>query len=198
MRIIAVDFQKDFTASDGACYRVRPCVNFILETLVPHCRKYGLRIAEIISDYRPPRPGTHFAHCVPGTTGYESALPADVKYSPAWIKCMHSPVWVRKNGGRAGVVPGLPYPDPGGFNQWLLDRIGPPQNESPVILIGLTLDCCILCTAQELEFRGYQVRFLVEGVDTFAGCPKQKLNLFETPLAFWGQPIPWLELLKQQ
>lgn len=47
MRIIAVDFQKDFTASDGACYRVRPCVNFILETLVPHCRKHGLRIAEI-------------------------------------------------------------------------------------------------------------------------------------------------------
>ena len=63
-----------------------------------------------------------------------------------------------------------------------------------IILIGLTLDCCVLCTSQELSFRGYKVRFLVEAVDTYSGSLKEKQAMLETPHANWGQPISWNEL----
>jgi nicotinamidase-related amidase len=43
-----------------------------------------------------------------------------------------------------------------------------------VVLIGLTLDCCVLCTAQEFLFRGYDVRVLKEGVDTYGGTAEEK------------------------
>jgi len=92
MHIISMDLQADFTVVGGACYHFRPCVHFIKETLVRFCRKHGIQIAEIISDYRQPHPGAPFAHCVPATSGYESDLPADVKHPQVWVKCMHSPV----------------------------------------------------------------------------------------------------------
>ena len=194
MHIISVDFQKDFTTTDGACYQARPCVNFIQEVVVPHCRRHGIQIAEILSDYRQPRPGVPFVHCVPGTPGYESELPDDIKHPLVWIKCMHSPVWVRENGGVAAKSPGTPYPNAKSFTNWLTDVVGPPENNTPLVLIGLTLDCCLLCTAQELFFRGYRVEFLLEAVDTYSGSQEEKHSLFNTPLANWGRVVSWQEI----
>ena len=194
MHIISVDFQKDFTAAWGACYQPRPCVEFIQKIVIPHCRKQGIRLAEIISDYRQPRPGDPFAHCEPGTPGYESELPAAVKHPQVWVKCMHSPGWVRENGGVAAKSPGTPYSDPTGFTNWLAAVVGPPEHNNPLVLIGLTLDCCILCTAQELFFRGYRVEVLMEAVDTYSGRQGEKESFFITPLANWGRPISWQEV----
>ena len=194
MHIISVDFQKDFTAAWGACYQFRPCIEFIQESIVPHCRKQGSRIAEIISDYRQPRPGDLFAHCDPGSPGYESELPADVKHPQAWIKCMHSPLWVRDNGGLAEKTPGKPYQDPVGFTNWLTTVVGLPGEDNDLVLIGLTLDCCVLCTAQELFFRGYRVNYLIEALDTYNGSQEEKHSLVTTPLANWGRPVSWQEV----
>jgi nicotinamidase-related amidase len=197
MHIISVDMQRDFSTSGGACFQVRPCVDFIQKILVPHCRKHGIQLAEIVSDYRQPRPGAPFAHCVPGTPGYESDLPVDIKHAQTWVKCMHSPVWVRKHGGIAANSPSPPYSDAKGFTNWLATVVGPPQENHSIILIGLTLDCCVLCTAQELFFRGYRVKFLVEAVDTFSGSQEEKQSLFNVPLANWGQPLSWQEFKKR-
>ena len=194
IHFISVDFQQDFVIAGGACYQDRPCVGFIQEILVPHCRKHGIQIAEIISDYRQPRPGAPFAHCVPGTQGYESQLAVDVTNPRVWVKCMHSPVWVRKNGGVAAKPPGKPYQDPDGFTRWLASVIGPPQDKHTIVLFGLTLDCCVLCTAQELFFRGYRVNVLVEGVDSYSGSPEDKRSLFNIPLPNWGKPVSWQDI----
>jgi nicotinamidase-related amidase len=91
-----------------------------------------------------------------------------------WIKSMNSPVWIRENRGNALAQPGLPYPDPLAFSGWLQRVIGSPQEVEQLILIGLTLDCCVLCKAQELSFRAYSVKFLIEGVDTFSGSLQEK------------------------
>ncbi|MBU1419894.1 MAG: isochorismatase family protein [Proteobacteria bacterium] len=194
MPFISVDLQKDFSAAGGACYQDRPCVDFIRKIFIPHCRKHGIQLAEIVSDYRQPRPGLPFAHCIPGTAGYESELPGNIKHPQVWIKCMHSPVWVREHGGSAAEAPGEPYSDPKGFTSWLASIIGPPDNSKPIVLIGLTLDCCVLCTAQELFFRGYRVEFLTEAVDTYCGSQEEKHSLFRVPLANWGKAVSWQEI----
>ncbi len=194
VRIIAVDFQKDFSAEQGICYRIRPCVDFIKDVLVPHLRDLDLKVAEIVSDYRLPRPGDEFECCVPGSDGYVSEIPDDVKHPDVWVKCMNSPTWVRENGGVADKPAGLPYPDPAAFTGWLNRTVGAVEETREIVLIGLTLDCCVLCTAQELSFRGYQVRFLVEGVDTYSGSLEEKQSLLRTPLANWGQPLSWQQL----
>jgi nicotinamidase-related amidase len=172
---------------------VRPCVDFIKQVLIPHLRERDIKLAEIVSDYRLPRPGDEFACCIPGTAGYASEIPADVKHPELWVKCMNSPVWIREHGGVADLPPGLPYPDPAAFTGWLSRTVGPAEH-TEVVLIGLTLDCCVLCTAQELSFRGYRVRFLVEAVDTFNGSLEEKLALLKVPLANWGTPIAWEQL----
>jgi nicotinamidase-related amidase len=192
--MISVDFQKDFSAEGGPCYRVRPCTDFIKDVLVPHLRQRDSRVAEIVSDYRLPRPGDEFECCVPGTVGYESEIPDDVKHPRVWVKCMNSPVWVRENGGIAGKPAGLPYPDPAAFAAWLSATVGSVEETREIVLIGLTLDCCVLCTAQELSFRGYRVKFLVEAVDTYSGSSEEKGALLKVPLANWGQPISWEQL----
>jgi nicotinamidase-related amidase len=196
MRIISVDFQKEFTAVWGACYKPRPCVEFIQKIIVPHCREDGIRIAEIVSDYRQPRQGVAFVHCEPGSSGYESDLPADVRHPQSWIKCMHSPLWVRENGGVTKKSPGRPYQDPTGLTNWLTTVVGPPQENDPLVLIGLTLDCCVLCTAQELFFRGYQVSYLIEALDAYNGSQEDKHSLLETPLVNWGRGVSWQEIRK--
>jgi nicotinamidase-related amidase len=190
-KFLCVDFQKDFTAEGGRCFLDRPCVGFIKTELVPWFRKNGLKVAEIVSDYRLPRPGDEFECLVPGTWGYESEIPGDIKANELWIKSMNSPVWIRQHCGDASQAAGLPYPDPLAFSGWLQRTIGLPQELEQVILIGLTLDCCVLCTAQELSFRAYPVKFLIEGVDAFSGNPQQKQFLFNTPASNWGQPISW-------
>ena len=194
MLFISVDFQKDFTAPWGACYQPRPCVDFIQERVVPHCRKHSINVVEILSDYRPPRPGIPFPHCEPGTPGYESDLGTGLTHSQPWVKCMHSPLWIRENGGVADKNPGVPYQDPTGFTDWLTSVAGPPQESLAIVLMGMTLDCCVLCTAQELFFRGYRVKYLVEALDTYSGSQKEKYFLLTTLLTNWGHPLSWEEL----
>jgi nicotinamidase-related amidase len=72
--------------------------------------------------------------------------------------------------------------------------VGSANETEAVVLIGLTLDCCVLCTAQELSFRGYKVKFLVEAVDTYCGSQEEKQAILKVPLANWGQPISWEQL----
>ena len=117
-------------------------------------------MAEIVSDYRQPRPGDPRDCCRPGEWGYDSVIPRDVVSEKVWVKTMNSPVWTRDNAGIKDAEPGLPRPDMDAFKSWLEDTIGQP---GPVILVGLTLDRCILSTAQELTYLGYQVKVIEEG-----------------------------------
>jgi nicotinamidase-related amidase len=196
--IISIDFQKDFSAPGGKCYRPRPSVKFIKGTLVPFLRKNNISIAEIISDYRQPRPGDRGDCNWPGTAGYESEIPDDVKLSPVWIKCMNSPIWTRKNIGNPNRKPGLPYQDPRAFARWLHAAIGKPSRAEMVVLVGLTLDCCILSTAQELSWHGYDVKILAEGTDTYSGNQGEKEGMLgRPPLSNWAEAISWEELRRE-
>jgi hypothetical protein len=128
MKIISVDFQKEFSSEGGLAYQPRPCIHFIKDVLVPFVLSHGDKIAEVISDYRLPRQGGGFHACVPGEWGYESEISADVKYENVWVKAFSSPVWVRQNGGRPDREPGLPFPDHRGFSQWLAETVGLPTD----------------------------------------------------------------------
>lgn len=108
-KIVSIDFQKDFTAEGGRCYKSRPSVNFVKNTLIPYLENKNLKIAEIISDYRQPRPSDGGDCCMPGEWGYESEIPESVKENNVWIKCMNSPIWARDNIGDPAQQPGLPY-----------------------------------------------------------------------------------------
>lgn len=96
-KIISVDLQKEFSSPGGKHYRPHPNVKFVRETLIPFLREHDIRVVEIISDYRQPRPGDLDDSTKPGQWGYVSELPDDVKLKPVWIKCMNSPIWTRKN-----------------------------------------------------------------------------------------------------
>jgi nicotinamidase-related amidase len=191
-KIISIDFQKDFTAEGGICYKARPSVDFIKHTLVPFLESKNLKIAEIISDYRQPRLGDRGDCCHPGEWGYESEISETVKDKDIWLKCMNSPIWVRDNIGDSTKQPGLPYQDPKKFNEWLKREIGKPD-EVAILLIGLTLDCCVLCTAQELSFRGYTVKILKEAVDVYSGNQDEKEMLCKAPIENWAEVITWKE-----
>jgi len=172
-------------------------VAFIKNILVPYLRENKIKVAEIISDYRQPRPGDLDDSTRPGEWGYESEIPADVKLTDVWIKCMNSPIWTRRNIGNPHKKPGLPYQDTKAFGDWLNRTIGKPDKSGMVVLIGLTLDCCVFCTAQELTFRGYNVRILAEGVDVYSGKSKEKAMILNGyPLHNWAEGITWAELKK--
>lgn len=195
IKFISVDFQNDFTARRGLCFEKRLSVNFVKETLVPWFRKNEIKTHEIISDYRQPRPGDSGDFCKPGEWGYESEIPSDVKESDIWIKCMNSPIWVRENIGNENKSPGLPYQDPKAFTSWLKKNIGTSKNVDEVIIFGLTVDCCVLSTAQELAWRGYKVRILAEAVDTYSGDEDEKSHLLlNPPLTNWAESISWKKL----
>jgi nicotinamidase-related amidase len=191
-KIVSIDFQKDFTAEGGRCYRLRPSVDFVKNTLAPFLEKQNLKIAEIISDYRQPRPGDRGDCCRPGEWGYESEIPEAVKDKDIWIKCMNSPIWVRDNIGDSNKEPGLPYQDPKKFSEWIEREIGKPD-DTEILLIGLTFDCCVLCTAQEFNFRGYKVKILKEAVDAYSGTSDEKEALCKTPVENWADVITWEE-----
>lgn len=165
--IISVDYQNDFCTKGGKYYLERPCQTFIEQVFVPCLKRKGIKIAEIVCDYRLPRPHETEAWCVPGEWGFLSAIDASVKLPNVWVKGQHSPEWVREHGGDASKKPGLPYQDPAAFTTWLKNTIGSPKEAGDVILIGLTLDCCVLQTAQQLHFRGYNVSILKEGSDIY-------------------------------
>jgi nicotinamidase-related amidase len=191
-KIISIDFQKDFTAEGGIGYKPRPSVDFVKNILVPYLGNKNLKIAEIISDYRQPRPGDRGDCCHPGELGYDSEIPASVKEKEIWIKCMNSPIWVRDNIGDPDRQPGIPYQDPHKFSEWLEKVTGKPE-DTEIVLIGLTLDCCVLCTAQELNFRGYTVKILKEAVDAYSGDQAEKEFLCKTPIQNWAEVITWEE-----
>lgn len=193
IKIVSIDFQKDFTTEGGICYKLRPSVDFVKSTLIPFLEKYNLNIAEILSDYRQPRPGDRGNCCRPGEWGYESEIPERVKDKDTWIKCMNSPIWVRDNIGDPTKQPGLPYQEPKKFSQWIEKVIGKPE-DTDVVLIGLTLDCCVLCTAQEFDFRGYKVKILKEAVDAYSGSSDEKEALCKTPIKNWADVINWKEV----
>ncbi len=194
-KIVSVDFQKDFTTAEGCCYKPRPSVNFVKNILVPYLKEKNIKIAEIISDYRAPRPGDRGVACVPGTVGYESEIPDEVKEKDVWIKCMNSPIWTRENIGDATKEPGLPYQDTKKFSEWIERVVGSPK-DTEVVLVGLTLDCCVLCTAQEFSFRGYKVKILKEATDPYSGDETEKDFLCKTPTKNWATVINWEELKK--
>ena len=194
--LLSVDFQKDFSAKGGVCYRPRACVKFLKETLFLFCKEKRIKLAEIISDYRTPRMGGRSDCCRPGDWGYESEVPSEIKKDFVWLKCMNSPIWVRKNIGNPKLKAGQPYHDPKSFDGWLKKVIGSPE-KIEVVLFGLTLDCCVLCTAQELKFRGYKVSVLVEGVDTYSGNLNDKNAVLKQPFSNWGKPIKWRSLKRQ-
>jgi len=112
-----------------------------------------------------------------------------------WIKCLNSPSWTRENAGIPQSKPGSPRPNPEGFSNWLKNGVGHP-GENDIVLFGLTLDCCVFCTAQDLAFRGYDVSILAEGTDTRSGDQSEKEYLLENPpLIHWARSITMAELM---
>jgi nicotinamidase-related amidase len=189
---LSVDLQNDFATEGGAQHQPRSSVQFIQDTLIPFARERRYTVVEIISDYRISQPGASV--CVPGTWGYESIIPNDIKHPSVWVKAEPSPTWIREGAGKADSVPGVPYPSTDGFSRWLLETVGPPNSKQELVLIGLVFEICVLSTLQELFYRGYHAKVLFEGVDTYSGNVEQKRMLFETLFPFWGQPIYWEEV----
>jgi len=197
VKIISVDFQKEFTSPEGKWFNPGKSVNFIKETIIPDCRAHNLKIFEIVSDYRQPRPGDLGDGCYPDTPGFESEIPEDVKTSDTWIKSMNSPIWVRENIGKGHLPPGLPYQDPEGFTKWLKGTVGSPESIDLVALIGLTIDRCVFCAAQELRWRGYDVKIVEEGTDVVGGDEIYKKQILtKSPLLNWASVVTWNELKK--
>lgn len=189
---IAVDIQNEFASEGGKFYTPKPSIKFLRETLFPSLREKDIKVNEIISDYRQPRPGDRGDGCYPGQWGYQSIVPSDLRKS-LWVKCMNSPVWVRENIGDPDKKPGLPYPDPERFNKWLKENVGGPGNTIP-ILFGLTIDCCVLSTAQELDWRGYYPLVIREGVDHASGKIKDRDDVLRTPVNNWAKVASWKNL----
>lgn len=192
---IAVDIQNDFATKGGKVYTPKRCIAFLRNILFPYLAESGMRINEIISDYRPPRPGNRQDCCIPGTWGYQSLVPTELKQKNQWIKCMHSPIWTRKNIGNPKANPGLPYPAPEKFNDWLTKNIGKPETVE-VIVFGLTIDCCVLAAVQELSWRGYSNFVLKDAVDAASGKLKDKNQILSAPLPNWATAINWTTLKK--
>ena len=144
---IAVDLQNEFASKGGSHFVLRPSVGFVKDVLIGFLRKKGIRTAEIISDYRQPRPGDPRDICRPGEWGYESIIPRDIVKNDVWVKCMNPPIWVRDNIGDPEKEPGIPYQDPKRFDSWLSENVGSPGDTDNIVLFGLTLDRCVLCVA---------------------------------------------------
>ena len=107
---------------------------------------------------------------------------------------MNSPVWTRENIGDADGEPGPPYPDPGRLTAWLRTALGEPADVVPVVF-GLTADCCVLCVAQELSWRGYQTLVLREGVDCPSGKPDDRDTVLATTVQNCAGTIAWQQLM---
>ncbi len=176
---------------------MRPSVQFIKNTLLPYLEKKKIKISEIISDYRNEYNIKSNDTCVPGTWGYTSEIPAKNKNKKIWIKCQNSPIWITKNIGNPKRKPSEPYQNPKAFTQWLRNTVGKPEYVDFVVLIGLTLDCCLFCTAQELRFRRYKVKILEEATDSYNGTKQEKKMILKNfPLKNWAKSITWKELQK--
>ena len=191
-KLIGVDLQNDFTDKKGVFFVPGSAVLFLQTNIFPSIKEKKIKINEIVSDYRQPRPGDTGDCCHPGEWGYESIIPREVVNS-VWVKCMNSPIWVRDGIGDANEKPGLPYQDTESFGSWLKENIGEPDSVIPV-LFGLTIDCCVLSTAQELAWRGYSPLVLKEGIAHSSGKVEDRDKILETPLPNWAKVVTWEEL----
>ena len=194
VNFISVDLQRYFTDPEGKAYKRRSSVDFVRDTLIPYFRANKLKVAEIVSDYRQPRPGDRGDCCWPGTPGYESIITNEIKKS-VWVKCMNSPIWTRDNIGDPDKEPGIPRQDGQLFQKWLDNNIGEMNIKTEVVLFGLTSDCCVLSTAQELNWRGYKVFILKEAVDNYSGDPIEKGQVLKSPMGNWAKTITWQDII---
>ncbi len=193
-KFVVVDFQKDFSSQEWKAYRPRSSIDFVKKTLVPFFRKNTIKVAEIISDYRAPRSWSTRI-CNPWDEGFESEIPNDIKLDDVRIKAMNSPLWTRENAGIAHEDPGIPFQDAPWFTAWLENSIGQPEDDNKIVLFWLTLDCCVLSTAQELSWRGYNVYILEDWVDTYSGDEKEKTRILNhVPLKNRSKIISFEEL----
>lgn len=192
---LAVDLQNDFTTEGGKHYIKRPCTDFLKEKMFTLLKEKGIKTNEIVSDYRQPRPGDRDESCVPGTWGYESIVPKEI-VKAQWVKCMNSPIWIRENIGNPEKIAGLPYQDTEKFGKWLLENFGDPKEVTP-ILFGLTIDCCVLSTLQELNWRGYYPKVIYEGVDHYKATEESKKMAIDSVINNWAEVIHWNDLLKE-
>jgi nicotinamidase-related amidase len=106
---------------------------------------------------------------------------------------MNSPLWIRKNIGNKNKRPGLPFQDSNKFNKWVSKYIGNPIETTPV-LMGLTIDCCVLSTSQEFSWRGFYPLILEEAVDHATGKTEDKERILKSPVPNWAEVIKWKEL----
>lgn len=194
-KLIGIDLQNDFAEREGLFFVHGIATTFIKTNIFPFLDSKNIKINEIISDYRQPRPGDRGDCCHPGEWGYESIIPRNIVNS-VWIKCMNSPIWVRDGIGQADMKAGLPYQDTEGFADWLKENVGDHNLVTPV-LFGLTVDCCVLSTAQELSWRGYSPLVIKEGVAHANGKSTDRDKILETPLPNWANVISWEELKKE-
>ena len=190
---IAVDLQNDFTSEGGKHLKVkRPSIDFLKNNVFPFFARKNIKVNEIVSDYRAPRPGDRGVGCEPGTWGYESIVPSEIVKSQ-WIKCMNSPIWTRENIGNPDKEPGLPYQDTKAFGKWLEENVGKPEEVTPIVF-GITIDCCVLSTLQELNWRGYYPKVIYEGTDHYDGTKESKDAVIKSTLTNRAEVVHWDEL----
>lgn len=193
---IAVDIQNEFATEGGKFYSFKPSTIFLKETFFPFLKEKKIKVNEIVSDYRQPRPGDFGDGCHPGTWGYESLMPSDLRKS-LWVKCMNSPVWIREYIGDKDKQPGIPYPDTEKFKKWIEENIGSPEEVTPVIF-GLTIDCCVLSTTQEFRWRGFKPIIIKEAVDHATGKEEDKQIILEkSAMRWWSRALTWEEFKKE-
>lgn len=173
--------QNDFCSEGGICYRQHDSVKFVTESILPELFKHGIKTSEILSDYRQPRLLDNYELCIPGTWGYNSIIDKKYIYGTPWVKAHNSPVWVRENNS---IVQ-----NPWKFNNWLEKQS--INQETSAYIFGISIDCCILCVAQELYFRGIQPYIILEGVDVYSGDSNQKKLFLQT--YFWKN---WMKIIK--
>lgn len=192
IEFICVDLQNEFATEGGKFYTYKPSVDFLKQVMFPYFSSHNIKVNEIVSDYRQPRPGDGGDGCHPGDWGYESILPSELRKS-LWVKSMNSPIWIRENGGDENNPPGLPYPDSEKFGDWIGKNIGKPENVS-VVIFGLTIDCCVLSTVQEFRWRGYEPIIIKEAVDHASGSLEDRdVVLEKTALRWWAKAVSWEE-----
>lgn len=190
---ICIDFQNDFASPGGINFNKGKSVSFIKEKMFPFLKDRNIQVSEILSDYRIPRGKSNNESCIPGSWGFQSLLPSALKKGTSWIKCMHNPLWIRKNIGVPNVSLGKEYQSPRKFNKWLKDNV-PNKN---VILFGETADCCMLQVASELYFRGYNVYFIYEACDPMnERLDKKDDVLYHSSVSIYSKTIRFEELLE--
>ncbi len=192
---VAVDVQNEFASEGGKFYSYKPSVKFLEQVFFPFLKGKDIRINEIVSDYRQPRPGDSGDGCYPGTWGYESLIPLETKKA-VWVKAMNSPIWIRENGGEGDKQPGIPFPDSNLFGKWIEENIGKREEVRPVIF-GLTIDCCVLCTVQEFKWRGFKPIVIIETVDHASGSLEDRDVILEkSALSWWAEVISFEDFKK--